>query len=297
MTGTDSQHALRQQVVRGWAESGAIDLLQRQDGRRTVVMVRKPRFVVFRRGPKYFGTLLGLLPRSLESELKREAKLLRVNLSWRRPGNRFQPSAALVSATSRERIQELSGRLGYANLEFLDWSDSTKLPDHLQVTGNIIQDDPPLGYEREAQWCTTHLAFRRKPESTGEIVVERRGQGKRAPIYVVLDHGNPVGWSYSRTWALLDASERRQQPPFALTSDGVLRVPGRSPLHLPLPLARLCAVVGMGLPGPELEEHGSQIDVRAYVYPFGPQLAQLVKAVIPGSWVRRRNDAGSDRNI
>ena len=157
----------------------------------------------------------------------------------------------------------------------------------MQVKGDLRQDAPPDVYEREAQWCTIHLAFRRIPKDPGEIVVERRGHGKRAPIYVVLDRGNPIGWSYSRTWALLNASERGKQPPFKLTNDGILRTRGRSPLHLPLPLARLCAVVGMGLPGPELEKQGSHIDVKAYVYPFGPRLGQLVKAVIPSSWVRR----------
>ena len=287
LTGTDSLHTLRQQIVRGWAESGAIDLLQRQDGRRTVVVARKPRFVVFRRGPTYLGTLLGLLPQSLEGELERVAKRLGVNLSWQRPANRLQPFAARISDTSGEDIRELSKALGYEDFELLDWSDSSKLPDHLQVKGDLRQDAPPDVYEREAQWCAIHLAFRRIPKDPGEIVVERRGHGKRAPIYVVLDRGNPIGWSYSRTWALLNASERGKQPPFKLTNDGILRTRGRSPLHLPLPLARLCAVVGMGLPGPELEKQGSHIDVKAYVYPFGPRLGQLVKAVIPSSWVRR----------
>lgn len=125
-------------------------------------------------------------------------------------------------------------------------------------------------------------------EDPGEIVVERRRHGNRLPIYVVLDRGNPVGLSRSRTWALLGASERgKRPPPFELTSDGILRARGRSPLHLPLPLARLCAVVGMGLPGPELEKQGSHIDVKAYVYPFGPRLGQIVEAVIPSSWVGR----------
>ena len=287
LTGTDSQHVLRQQVIRGWAESGAIDLLQRQDGRRTVVVARKPRFVVFRRGPEYLGTLLGLLPRSLEGELERVAKRLGINLSWSSPANKFQPFAARISNTSVEDIRELSKALGYEDFELLDWPDSSKLPDHLQVKGDLRQDEPPDVYEREAQWCTIHLAFRRIPEDPGEIVVERRGHGKRAPIYVVLDRGNPVGWSYSRTWALLNASERGKRPLFELTSDGILRARGRSPLHLPLPLARLCAVVGMGLPGPELEKQGSRIDVKAYVYPFGRRLGQIVEAVIPSSWVRR----------
>ena len=174
LTGTDSLHALHQQVVRGWAESGAIDLLRRQDGRRTVVVARRPRFVVFRRGPKYLGTLLGLLPQSLESELERVAKKLRVNLSWRRPANRFQPFAAVVSNTSCKDIRELSKALGYEDFEFLDWSDSSKVPDHLQVRGVVRQDEPPDAYKREAQWCTVHLAFRRVPENPGEIVVERR---------------------------------------------------------------------------------------------------------------------------
>ena len=219
---------------------------------------------------------------------ERVAKRLGINLSWRSPANKFQPFAASdLEALRCEDIRELSKALGYEDFELLEWPDSSKLPDHLQVRGDLSRDEPPDVYEREAQWCTIHLAFRRIPEDPGEIVVERRGHGKRAPIYVVLDRGNPVGWSYSRTWALLNAAERGKRPPFELTSDGILRVRGRSPLHLPLPLARLCAVVGMGLPGPEFEQQGSHIDVKAYVYPFGPLLGQVVEAVIPSSWVRR----------
>ena len=112
LSGTRS-HGLRQQVVRGWTESGVIDLLQRQDGRRTVVVARRPRFVVFRRGPSYFGTLLGLLPRSLEGELERVAERLGVSLSWRRPANGLQPFAARVSNTTWHHLQELSRQLGF----------------------------------------------------------------------------------------------------------------------------------------------------------------------------------------
>ena len=297
LTGTDSRHTVRQQVVRGWAESGAIDLLQRQDGRRTVVVARKPRFVVFRKGPKYFGALIGLLPSFRAKELEHLSHQLGLNVSWRRPANGFQLSGALVSNTSQERIRVLSEQLGYADVEYLEWPSASRLPDSMKVTGGLIEDQPPGAYQPEAQWCTVHLAFRRTPENPGEVVVERRRHSNRAPIYVVLKEGNSVGWSHSRTWALLSAAERAQQAPFELTSDGVLRASGDSPLHLPLPLARLCAVVGMGLPGPELGMEGARVGIRAYAYPFGPQLAQLVEAIIPNSWVRRRNDAGSHRSI
>ena len=278
---------LRQQVVRGWTESGVIDLLQRQDGRRTVVVARRPRFVVYRRGPSYFGTLLGLLARSLESELERMAERLGVDLSWRRPANGLQPFAARVSNTTWHHLQELSRQLGFNDLELLDWPDPSSLPDHLQVTGTLSQDEPPEMYKREAQWCTVQHVFRRAPGPSGDVVVDRRQHGHRAPIYVVLDRGDSVGWSYSRTWALLDAEERSKRPPFELTRDGILRARGLSPLHLPLPLARLCAVIGVGLPGPELETYRSEPVVKAYVYPFGPRLGQIVKEVIPTSWVAR----------
>ena len=297
LTGTDSRHAVRQHVVRGWTESGAIDLLQRQDGRRTVVVARKPRFVVFRKGPKFFGALVGLLPSSRVGELEHASHRLSLNLSWRRPANGFQLPGASVSSTSQKRIRLLSEQLGYAEVKYLEWPNASKLPDCMKVTGSLIEDQPPAAYQPEARWCTVHHGFRRAPEKTGKVVVERRRHGHRAPIYVVLDGEVPIGWSYSRTWALLSATERAQQAPFELTSDGVLRASGNSPFHLPLPLARLCAVVGVGLPGPELETEGGRVGIRAYAYPFGLQLAQLVEAVVPNSWVRRRNDAGSHRSI
>lgn len=285
LTKLESSHLLRQQIARAWAETGCIDLLQRQDGRQTIVAARRPRFVVFRRGPKYCGTLMGLLPKSLNSELTRVAARLQIQLTWRRSAHKFQPFVASISCDSAERIHRVSDDLGFTPPEFLDWPSVSTLPIRLRVEGNIIRDDPPKVYERDARWCVVQNSFTRMPKDTGRVIVERRTDGRRAPIYVLLGPDGSVAWSYSRTWALLSAAELGNEPPFQLNHGGILRSIGKSPQHLPMPLARLCAVAGVGLPGPETETSDGGTTVRGYAYPFGSEIAKVVRSSVPRRWI------------
>ena len=285
LTNTESRHSLRQQIARAWTECGLIDLLQRQDGRQTIVVARRPRFVVFRRGPEYSATLMGLLPRSLNRELTRVMDRLQLRLSWKRSVHKFQPFVASVSTESIESIERASHDLAFPHPEFLDWPDLMTLPMGLSVEGEIIRAEPPQIYENVTRWCVVRNSFTHAPEDTGSVVVERRTDGRRAPIYVLSGSDGLFGWSYSRTWALLVAAERGNPPPFRVDRRGVILSTGHSPPHLPLPLARLCAVVGIGLPGPDFESTDGRQSVRTYAYPFGSESARVVKSSVPRRWI------------
>jgi hypothetical protein len=143
-------------------------------------------------------------------------------------------------------------------------------------------------YEYEATWCWKKGAFLRTSEDREKVSLERRKHGKRAPIYVIVQGGTPLAWSYSRTWALLETSERAGRPPFVLDERGVLRTIANVPLHLPLPLARLCTVVGVAVPGPLVGTRESRLEVAAYTYPFGKRLVPLIERAVPASWIQRQ---------
>ncbi|MDI1480408.1 hypothetical protein [Polyangium sp. y55x31] len=291
LTGTGEQHSLRFHLVRALAEAGAVDLLLRTDGRQTLVVVRKPRLVVYRIGHRYRATVMGLLPPTNAELLASEAKRLHVEVRFRNPPNSFQPPVLQLEASDGglEPLEAVSGAQAFAPPEFLDWPDTSLDPEHFAMRDRLSASPPPEMYEREATWCWKAGAFLRTPEDPGDVSIELRKHERRAPVYVVVQDGAACGWSHSRAWALLDAAERRGRAPFVLDAEGVLRTPPNSLMHLPLPLARLCTVVG-GVPGPRVEGGGSDLQITAYQYPFGKRLIPLVARAVPASWTRRKVD-------
>ncbi len=290
LTHTDEHHSLRYHLLRALAEMGAIDTMLLVNGRQTLVVARSPRLVIFRRGNRFSGTVLGLLPRTISRLVETEGRKRGLAVSYAAPPNRFQPPIIHLEAKNGALgpLEALSKELAFAPPEFLDWPDASVVPQHFTVREELSRDMPPEMYQREATWCWKNGSFKRTPEEPGDVSIERRQDGQRAPIYVVTRGGTPVGWSYSRAWVLLDAAEKAGRPPFTLDSSGVLRTMANSPLHLPLPLARLCTVVGTGAPGPRIEEREGRQVVTAYIYPFGKKLAPLAARAVPGSWTQRK---------
>jgi hypothetical protein len=290
LTHTDEHHSLRYHLLRALAEVGAIDTMLRMNGRQSLVVARKPRLVIVRRGNRLSGTVLGLLPRMISRLVATEGKKRGLEVTYAAPPNRFQPPIIHLESKNGalEPLEALSKELAFVPPEFLDWPDASIVPQHFTVREELSRDAPPEMYEREATWCWKNGSFKWTPEEPGEVSIERRQDGQRAPIYVVMRGGTPVGWSYSRAWAFLDAAEKAGRPPFMLDGSGVLRTIANSPLHLPLPLARLCTVVGAGAPGPRIEEREGRPVVTAYVYPFGKKLAPLAARAVPGSWTQRK---------
>ena len=161
-------------------------------------------------------------------------------------------------------------------------------PEHLTVREELSRDAPPEMYEREATWCWKNGSFKWTPEEPGEVSIERRHDGQRAPIYVVMPGGTPVGWSYSRAWALLDAAEKAGRPPFMLDGSGVLRTMANSPLHLPLPRPACARWSVPGRPVRRIEERGGLPGRhRGTRHPFGQEARSPAVRAVPGSWTRK----------
>ncbi len=230
---------------------------------------------------------MGLLPAPNADILRTWAKRQGVEVTFSGTLNRFLPPLIRLEAKdgSLEPLEELTRTMAFAPIEFLDWPDIQFVPNHFTVRETLRTSLPPEMYEKDAIWCWKAGAFLRTPAEPGTVSIERRRYQALAPIYVIVHEGAERAWSYSRAWALLDAAERYGHKPFVLDAQGNLRTAPNSPMHLPLPLARLCAVVGAGVPGPVVEGNGNSLRVATYQYPFGKKLVPLVLRAIPSSWI------------
>lgn len=274
-------HLEFQQILRGWAESGAIDILRSARVSRFFIAPRAPRFVLVRRGAEIEATLVGLTTsvrrRQLERVLDRFPSL---SVDRLLPPNPLQPST--IRLRGDERLVEAVRRdVDIKGSEWLDWPQPTLLPPHLDVSAakaHLYTSKPPDSYMFHSGWDWDKAGFYRAHRPTSGLCLERRAHADASVIYVVIRDGQVVIWTHSRTWALIEAYAHSQLPPFG-AEHGVLTSRGRAPVHLPLPLGRLCVLIGAALPGPTLN-----VGTTQYTYPFGQRLFGLIQRVVPSTW-------------
>jgi len=288
LTSNDSP-LLFQQVLRGWAECGLVDVLRTPGVARMLIVARTPRFVFVRRAGEVEGTICGLITSPVREALNRiVASVARqIKAIALAPANPWQPNCWRARGTF-EALESIRREVGMAESLWLDWPDVDDVPLHLdarQARGTLSTTTPPPGFRTDAVWDWSMASFDRgSGGSEAGVAIERRIHRDWTTIYVVLVDGSLRCWTYSRTWALLVAHEARGTAPFVSGAMGWLTSEGRSPVHLPLPLGRLCVLVGDGLPGPILRDpHDSRLRYR---YPFGRRLWRLVERVLPQDWVR-----------
>ena len=283
--GLAEAHSVREQLVRALVESAAIDTLRCSVGCQTLVVGRRPRLMGFRRGPRWMAVLTGLAPALVRNELRMTVERIGgATIDEQRTSVELLPGTMRVDVSRQDDLIDLSRKLGFAPPEYVEWADIDRVPDVFRIDGALRSDPVPDMYLVDATWCWTSRSFRREPEDADGVVVERRRDGRRAPIYIVRHGYDVLGWSYYRTWALLRAHEVHGRAFLHEDEPGVFTIPGASPLHLPLPIARLCAVAGLGTPGPRLAS-SDRSQVEAYCYPLGPHLRRLLVSFLPSSWL------------
>jgi len=280
-------YALHHELIRGWAESGAFDVVRSQSFSSTWIVARRPRFVAVRRGPLIEASLVGLATRARAAQVRRLARehgLLQHELQ---PGCPWQPTTLRLRG-DESLVRDIGNRSGLAGLEWLAWPREADVPEHLQVEverQRLWTDSPPSGFDVAKVWDWEAAKFRRGEAADPEgVQLEQRVQRESCSIYVVLVDGSPRLWTHIRNWALLYAHALAERPPFVLNRSGWLTTIGHSPVHLPLPLGRLCAILGEGLAGPMLDPKTQH--VGGYCYPLGRRLTSLMSKVIPASWVK-----------
>jgi hypothetical protein len=271
---------LANQVRRSWEETGVIDVLHRQDRGQIVVVARRPRFLMVRDGPRILAILHGLVPRMLHDRLEATATSADLEFDIRpRVNGAWTPPVPTVWADSPAILRTLSERLDISAPLWMSWSTPGP-PEHLHFAEvDPLRHDPPPEYRTEARWDWTRGWFRHDGGHDGEVTVERRRHPLRPAVFVVRSGETTHGWTRSRNWALLEASRLRQRHPFRLDEHGTVASTGASPVHLPLPLARTCAILGDTCPGPTGDRSSTE-----YHYPFGTRLWASLRPMLPDHW-------------
>jgi hypothetical protein len=277
-----------QQVLRAWNESGLIDVVRNQRSGRRLIVARRPSLILVKRGPEVEGTVFGLLcenrERVLVEALSARSDVVRHEIVP--PFSSLQPSMHRIRGPL-EAVRRIAGAVGLEGPWWLEWPDSRRVPAAFDVDKgyhHLPASEPVRAYKFNASWDWDRFVFDRNAEglSHAGVSVERRTHVDGTSIFVVLNVGEVAGWSHFQNWALLYGHEFAGRPPFVRADSGTLSCAGLSPVHLPLPIARLCGLVGAGLPGPLLVNG----KVTGYQYPFGRRLFPLVSRVIPPAWVK-----------
>ena len=275
---------LIRQLIRAWTEAGLIDEVRHAVSGRTTFLARRPRLVLLRRGPAVDATLVGLVPPVTRRQFADAATRLGLPIRELRASNRWQPTILRVRG-QRDHIEQLRNMMNLVPSVWLDWPDRERIPDGLDAAAalrTLFTTTPPNSFSHDARWEWSDSNFvRGEAEAAEGIQLSRRMNPNQLRIYVVSSDGIPVCWTYQRSWALVAAYERRGTPPFVADRvGGRLKSVGRSPVHLPLPIARLCILIGEGAAGPS----AMSLARSEYVYPFGRRLFGLIQQVVPPAW-------------
>jgi len=274
-----------QQVLRGWCESGMVDLLRDPRTSHLTLMARRPRLVLYRQGPLVEATLVGLTTSVRRTRVMAFADGLNLRHSDLGGNHAWQPGTLRFTGTLAQ-MEALSQGAELQSHQWLAWPDRCRAPQCLSIA-RIMEDlqgePPPAAYQQESHWDWDRSQFSRNlATGGGGVQIQRRAHQDKERIYVVLRDGEPHLWTYNRTWALLAGFSLRETPPFTMDQDGSLVSQGLCPVHLPLPLGRLCTIIGNGLPGARFSP-GSP-EQNQYVYPFGTRLSGLLGTVMPPEW-------------
>ncbi len=285
MTG-QTDYLLHHELIRSLCEAGALDLVRDQAYSSTRLVARRPRFVAVRRGPAVEASLIGLSMQSRVAQVRLAAEARGLEMQEVEAGCPWQPTILRVRA-SESALAEVQATTGLEPTEWLAWGEAGQVPHHLHAEverQELWTDVPPEGFVTAKHWRWNSAEFRRGSAPVDEAVrVEQRVHRTSCSIYVVLVDEEPALWTYIRNWALLYAYSTAGKAPFALDRQGWVSMTGRSPVHLPLPLGRLCTVLGEGAPGPTLDVRTKRVE--GYCYPFGRRVTELVSRVIPASWM------------
>ena len=227
---------LRRLLTRSWLEAGMIDLacFARWGSRR--IYARRPVLVAYREGTSHVAALQGLaLPRTRQVvEKAAERRKLAV---WEKLGlGPFTPAMSCVRSTMAGDLQLLAAECGLP----LRWlaPDISALLDLDAIETGLPE---PGGYEHQHNLSPWRVDSAPQPEAS--ITTCYRPD---APMFWRARVGQQQRWSYALNPARLAACAMARLPPCTPRGSHEL-IAARA--YLPLPLARMVAILGPALPG------------------------------------------------
>lgn len=277
-------------LLRGWVEAGAIDVALLQGGRASYISARRPGFVAFPLGDRIRASLLGLIPSVLEARTQQIASVRGARCDFLLPPCEWLPKVIRVECDTPAMLRGISTDLKLAPPRWLRWPVAATAGEGLDVRPDQqeLREGPASdSFVTESRWDWHEGRFVKEERSSGGIRVQRRTHPEHASVYVVVVAGEDWYWSYVRNWALLlanflDADLLGEDDPiFTAREQGPIVRPREADVYLPLPIGRLCAVLGDGLSGPVLSNDGTAVE--GYQYPLGIGYRQSLAEWIAGT--------------
>jgi hypothetical protein len=197
------------------------------------------------------------------------------------PPCRWLPKILRIDCADKTVLQRLSDELALDRPGWLKWPVAFDLRPDDQ---GLHESAPHESFQTKALWDWTLSSFVRLPfgapsKITEGVAIEIRYHPERCSIYVVLLDGKAIAWTHIRNWALLYAySLKEGRSPFELNSGEPIKRSGGGGIYLPLPLGRLCSVIGAGLSGPKLNNEDVPVE---YCYPLGESYREEIRRMIP----------------
>lgn len=263
-------------LLRGWVEAGAIDVALLQGAKASYISARRPGFVAFPSGDRIRASLLGLVPSVLEAKTQQIADARGARCTFLMPPCEWLPKVIRVECDTLSMLEEISTDLRLAPLRWLRWPIATDDGEKLDIRPDrqgLREDRLSDSFVTEDRWDWFQGRFVREKRSDRGIRVQRRTHAERSSAYVVVVDGEEYCWSYIRNWPLLLAYLLDKEllgeddPIFTARTGGPIVRPREADVYLPLPIGRMCAVLGDGLSGPVLSSDGTTVE--GYQYPLG----------------------------
>ena len=271
-------------LISTYVECGIFDRLAEARRGTTLLVARRPRFVVVLRGPYIEASLFGLVHRALWKRVFSAAKKEGMDcFEISSPRGGYTPSLLRLRG-GPEALARVSEHVGLESPVWFEWNNNEENAFvDMSIDAQAFSTDIPYGYERHASWCWGSSTFDKRPHpGRNGVRIERFRHPNAAPPLYVISKNETRWFGHFRNWALLHGHIEAGVAPFQLGIDGTLYSQGKSPIRLPLPLARFCTLLGTSLPGSLVS---SRHEVEMHEYPFGRLLVPILEKIIPGTLI------------
>lgn len=288
-------------LLRGWTETGAIDIALAQGRKASYITARRPGFVAFRSGNLIRASLIGLVPSYLEDRVRQVARIRGARCGNLLPPCEWLPKVLCIESDTPSVLRKMSEDLELAPPRWLRWPLRSADGEELSICPaeqGLRDGAPPTSFTTKAQWDWWQGRFSPGCRSKMGIRVHLRTHPERASVYVIVVDAEDWYWSYIRNWILLLAQFMNEhfrdadEPAYRALRDGPIIRTRKEDVYLPLPVGRLCAILGDGLAGPVLSS--DSLEVEDYRYPLGLGYRRVLAEWISGTGCVEFGDRESD---
>ncbi len=254
-------------VLRAWAEVGALDPLTDRVWHGRTWFVRTPRLVVVRTAPLVVA-LVGLAGWATRRRVER---VLSAHHAERLPGRALALHVAPVALWQLPDTGALERAVAELNLGQLRY-----LPDPVTLATSVSRvrrttlGERPTSGELRRTWDWGRSHFAQRPSDSVLGVGVEQWVRRDGPDYFVVRSPAQDWWTPSRNWALLAAHEMAGLHPFGISGDRLLLRTVAGGPYLPLPIGRAVVLRSGIAAGPTMRRDGRP----TYAYAFDEEASR-----------------------